>query len=805
MPPSYRTESEREPGSPLSDPEARVHANLRISEARLEAAQAQALIGSWEQGADPTDFYWSKQMYALYGFDQREAPPSQAEILERIHPDDRQALREAARSAAVTGKPARVEFRSNPAFGTTRYFEVCLQSQLGDAGQPVRTIGTTQDITERKQIEEALKLSQTRLESAQAQAKIGSWEYNPLTKESFWSKQMYALYGLEPGTEVPSVDAVLEQVHPEDRAMVFDAPLRAIALRQSQYLVYRRNPRLGALRYFEFNTVPEYDKEGQLCRLTGTTQDVTERELTTEALRESEQRLQRLVQNSADIIVVLDADGTQRSLLGPLKAILGYEPKELAGTNAFTLMHPEDGPKVQPVLLEAMANPGVPYRVEYRCRHKQGGWVDMEAVGTNWLHDPSIEGLVVNLRQTTERKQAEQERAILQEQLQQATKMEAVGRLAGGVAHDFNNLLTVIIGNVELALIELDRANPLVSHLSDVTAAANSAAALTHQLLAFSRRQLIEPKIVNLNDLIAHLHKMLNRLIGEDISLEMKTSSELGSVRIDPGQFDQVLINLAVNARDAMPKGGRLTIETANVELDEYYCRRHGDLRPGQFVALQITDDGEGMSAEVLSHIFEPFFTTKPQGSGTGLGLAVIFGVVKQAGGAIETYSEVGLGTTFKIYLPRVDEPAQKLANTMASAEALRGTETILLVEDNESVRELTATILRRLGYNLLVSDNGKNALRLIKDEPRAIHLLLTDLIMPEMSGHELSTRIRGFLPDIAVLYCSGYTEDIFIRHGLASENLQFIGKPFTVQQLGLKVRQVLDEKRAATASIDPP
>jgi len=402
------------------------------------------------------------------------------------------------------------------------------------------------------------------------------------------------------------------------------------------------------------------------------------------------------------------------------------------------------------------------------------------------------------LRQITERKRAEQERNKLQEQLQQAVKMEAIGRLAGGVAHDFNNLLTVIAGNVELALDGLDSRDPLAEHLTDVGEAATSAAALTRQLLAFSRRQLIEPKVVNLNDLVGSLQKMLSRLIGEDVALELKLSPDLGAVRLDPGQFDQVIVNLTVNARDAMPRGGRLTLETTNIDLDEDYCRTHRDLKPGSYVSLAVTDSGEGMTREVMSHIFEPFFTTKPQGAGTGLGLSVIFGVVKQAGGTIETYSETGHGTTFKIYLPRVDAPVQKLEKSRIALDALRGEETVLLVEDNDHVRDLTTTMLRRLGYHPLVAANGKSALALIKTEHPAIDLLFTDLIMPEMSGRELSEQVLALCPDIAVLYCSGYTEDTFVRHGLASENLQFIGKPFTLQQLGLKVRQVLDERQKA-------
>jgi signal transduction histidine kinase len=425
----------------------------------------------------------------------------------------------------------------------------------------------------------------------------------------------------------------------------------------------------------------------------------------------------------------------------------------------------------------------------------------MEAIGTNWLNDPIVQGVVVNLRRVTERKQLERDRNKLQEQLQEAAKLEAIGRLAGGVAHDFNNLITVISGNVELALDELNANDPLVQHLTEIGDAATSAASLTNQLLAFSRRQLIEPKIVNLNDLITNLRKMLGRLLGEDIELDLQLASNLGAVRIDPGQFDQVIVNLSVNARDAMPMGGKLTIETANIDIDENDCHKHSELNPGAFVVLTITDSGEGMSEEISSHIFEPFFSTKPLGKGTGLGLSVTLGAVKQAGGTIELFSELGLGTTFKLYLPRTNSPVQKLDATGFAVDSLCGTETILVVEDNDHVRGLTVAMLKRLGYRLFVATNGVDALNLVESEHTGIDLLLTDLVMPEMGGRELGDKLRTLCPNTAVLYCSGYTQDSFIRHGLGTENYQFISKPFTLRQLGLKVRQVLDERRHATFS----
>jgi PAS domain S-box-containing protein len=770
---------------------------LKRAQERLEEAQEQVKLGSWELDANLEACYWSKQMYAMLNFDPRLGLPRTVDVHESVHPEDRDAWESALRRALATRERTIIVFRSNPAREPLRYFECTLQVVVDECGNLQKVAGTTQDVTNRKRDEEALRLSRARLERAQAQAKIGSWEYYPATCETHFSNEMYVLLDRDPLLGPPSDDEGRNMAHPEDRARVLDAVQQALENHQLVTLEHRGPARHGQTsRYFETTIYGIRDQENKVQYLAGTFQDVTDRRNAADALRDSERRLKRLLENSGDLIAVMDARGRQWSLRGPLMSMLGYEPAELEGTRAFELLHPDDIPESRRIFTEVVAHPGVPYRAEYRHRHKQGGWVEMEAIGTNWLHDPIVKGIVVNLRRITERKQLERERNRLQEQLQQAAKMEAVGRLAGGVAHDFNNLITVISGNVELSLEELNENDPLVQNLKEVGVAAESAASLTRQLLAFSRRQLLEPKIVNLNDLITSLRNMIGRLLGEDVELELRLDDSIGTVRIDPGQFDQVIVNLAVNARDAMPKGGKLTIETRNVELDGDYCRIHREIDPGAFVSLIVTDNGEGMPPEVTRHIFEPFFSTKPHGKGTGLGLSVTFGAVKQAGGTIETYSELGLGTTFKIYLPRLDSPAQKLYTQKVSVDSLRGTETILVVEDNDHVRGVTTTMLQRLGYRLLVASSGKNALALIQTEQPKIDLLLTDLVMPDMSGREVADRLRALFPNVGILYCSGYTEDSLVRHGLFTENLQFIGKPFTIRQLGMKIRQVLEEKR---------
>jgi CheY-like chemotaxis protein/two-component sensor histidine kinase len=373
--------------------------------------------------------------------------------------------------------------------------------------------------------------------------------------------------------------------------------------------------------------------------------------------------------------------------------------------------------------------------------------------------------------------------------------MEAVGRLAGGVAHDFNNLLTVISGNVELAREELEPDTSLAQTLTDVAKAADSAAMLTRQLLAFSRRQIIEPRNVDLNELVENLRKMLGRLVGEDITLVVKLRDGLGAVKVDPSQFEQVVVNLVVNGRDATGSGGRIVIETDNVELDENSCQRRTNLVPGPYVMLAVSDTGHGMTEAVKRRIFEPFFTTKERGRGTGLGLAMIFGAVQQAHGTIEVYSEVELGTTFKIYLPRTDAPADALTSPSVELELAKENETVLLVEDEESVRSIAATMLSKLGYRVLVASNGKDALLLAREHTHRIDALITDIVMPGMNGRELAEQLGVYHPEARVLYASGYTEDVMIHHGVNQENVRFVGKPYSMRALASKLRQTLDAR----------
>jgi hypothetical protein len=507
------------------------------------------------------------------------------------------------------------------------------------------------------------------------------------------------------------------------------------------------------------------------------------------ALRTSERRFRALVEESWDGVALFGADGTILYGSPATTRLLGYDLTEFVGRNAFEFIHPDDQQGVVARLTEVMAQPRARVHVAARVRHKNGNWRDLEGVFTNLLDDPSVAAIVNNYRDATDRRN-------LEEQVILSQKMEAIGRLAGGVAHDFNNILTAIGGYTDLLLADLPEHDPRRHDVEEIYQAAQRAATLTQQLLAFSRRQVMQPKVVDLNALVADIEKMLRRLIGEDILFATVLHPRVGNVRADPGKLEQVIVNLAVNARDAMPDGGRLTIETRNVELDESYVADHPSVAPGPYVLIAVTDTGMGMDDETKARIFEPFFTTKARGKGTGLGLATVYGIVRQTGGHIWPYSEPGRGTTMRVYLPRVDSPADPVERPERVApESLRGAETILLVEDEEPVRSVTRQLLERNGYTVFEATDGPGALALVGEENGGVEfdLLLTDVIMPGMSGRQLADQLKSRRPNLLVLFMSGYTDDAVVRHGMLEPGLAYVEKPFRPPALLQKVRDLLD------------
>ncbi len=507
-------------------------------------------------------------------------------------------------------------------------------------------------------------------------------------------------------------------------------------------------------------------------------------------------QMQALSENAPFGMVMIDKDGTFKYINPKFKELVGYDLEDIPdGRTWFRRAYPDPAYRHQVIStwMEDMkdAKPGRRETRTFKVRCKDGTEKIINFIPVVLETGESL----VACEDMTELKRAEEEKALLQEQLLQSQRVEAIGRLAGGIAHDFNNLLTVIKGYSELSKMELTEDHPLRQNIEEIQSATERAANLTRQLLAFSRRQIMEMKVLDLNTLLRDLDKMLRRVIGEDIELVTVLSEDLGRVKADAGQIEQVIMNLVVNARDAMPSGGKLTIETANVELDESYARSHLDVKPGPYVMLSVSDTGVGMSPEVRERIFEPFFTTKEKGKGTGLGLSTTYGIVKQSGGEIWVYSELGKGTMFKIYLPRVDEPLESITERAVEEQLPRGNETILIVEDDEEVRKLAARILEKQGYTILESPNGDEALHACEMYKNSIHLMLADIVMPGMSGSELGRLLKPRYPEIKILYMSGYTDDAIVHHGILERGVHYIQKPFTMEGLARKVREVLDKE----------
>jgi two-component system cell cycle sensor histidine kinase/response regulator CckA len=501
----------------------------------------------------------------------------------------------------------------------------------------------------------------------------------------------------------------------------------------------------------------------------------------------AQEELFRLIgENAADMIAVVTVQGERLYNSPSYEKLLGYTPEELEKTSAYEQIHPDDQKEVKRAADEAKKT-GIGCPVEYRIRHKSGEWRVLESTASAVRNsNGDVEKLIIVNRDITERRHMEQQLLLSQ-------RLEAVGKLSGGIAHDFNNILGVIIGYSEALQQKIAADDPMREAVDEIEKAGQRAAALTQQLLAFSRKQVLEPKILNLNSIVADVEKMLRRLIGEDVDLEIISSPTLRSVKADRGQIEQVILNLAINARDAMPQGGKLKIETMNTDLDEDDARRKRYVVPGPYVMLQVSDAGTGMTAEVQSHIFEPFYTTKEQGKGTGLGLATVYGVIKQSGGYIWVESEIGKGSQFQVYLPRAEgvaiEPARKEPSLAA-----HGPGTLLVAEDEAALRKLICSTLKESGYQVLAAEDGPKAIEIAKHFGGDIDLLLTDVVMPGMSGRELAEQLSLERPSMRILYMSGYTDGAVAAHGVLKSGIAILRKPFSRAQLQQDVQGMLAE-----------
>jgi two-component system cell cycle sensor histidine kinase/response regulator CckA len=545
--------------------------------------------------------------------------------------------------------------------------------------------------------------------------------------------------------------------------------------------------RSGEVRLFEWRCQVLRDDEGNAIGSFSSGTDITERHLAVEALRKAEERVRFALDAAGVGVWDMNCATGMVQLSEIVESQYGLLPGTFGGTFEALIerIHPDDRQAMHDAVEKAMKS-GADFSTQHRPLLPDGSVRWLSGAGRFLLgkHGEPVRGLGISQDVT--------ERRTLEAQYQQAQKMEAIGRLAGGVAHDFNNLLTVILGYCRLLLASLAPDDPREADLAAIQTAGTRAAGLTRQLLAFSRKQIIEPTLLDLNVVVADMQSMLGRLIGEDVKVVLGLRPELGPVKADRGQVEQVVMNLALNARDAMPKGGALTIETANVELDENYAKTHLSVKPGPHVVLTVTDSGTGMSPEVQARLFEPFFTTKEVGKGTGLGLATVDGIVARSGGSVKVDSEIGRGTSFKVYFPRADAAPMALEAAPRVAVPRAGTETVLVVEDEKELRELAGRLLRQEGYTVLLAANADEARHLFDENP-SIDLLLTDVVMPGASGPELVKQLVERRPALRVIHMSGYTDEAIVHHGVLDPGIAFLPKPFSSESLGRKIREVLD------------
>jgi PAS domain S-box-containing protein len=647
------------------------------------------------------------------------------------------------------------------------------------------------ELGERQRTEQALRHSEELQRSLFTGVPIGLYRTNPAGDILDVNPALSEMLGYAGPNDLYDIKAQDGYVDPEDRVRFRAALERDGVVRRFEMPIRRRD---GTVIWIEDSARIVRNADGTIQFYEGSWQDITDRKQAEAALRESEERFRFLAEATGDALYRLRFDSKQYDYMSPaIEKLTGYTVDEINARGFDSIIDQVVSPGGQVMAPDATERQRVAgdvgtYDADYliRTKHGEPRWLADHA--QSWRDSSgNLIGSAGVLSDIGERKR-------LEEQLRQAQKMEAVGQLAGGVAHDFNNLLTIIAGYGEI-LRGQPSLNPLQRDaVNQIISAADSAASLTRQLLAFSRRQVVAPKEIDLNAVVEQLAKMLRRVIGEDVAFTMTLAPHLGRVRADPGQIEQVLMNLATNARDAMPNGGTLTIETANVSFDETNLRDHPGARPGSYVLLAVTDSGIGMDQATQAHIFEPFFTTKEVGKGTGLGLAAVYGIVKQSEGSIDVRSEPGCGTTFTMYLPRFANPLPSVTQA-PRVERPTGSETILVVEDEQQLRTLARLVLETSGYTVLGAEDGQRALSIAAEYPGQIDLLLTDVVMPGLSGRQIAERLSARQPGLKVLYTSGYTDDVVVRQGIVYSGVEFLQKPFTPTALVQRVRQVLDRQ----------
>ena len=761
---------------------------LQESEERWKFALEGAGAGVWDWNIRTDKVYFSEKWIEMLGYHKDEILGNPEEWYKMVHPDDRKEhYADIQKVIAKQEKYFSNELRVQTKNGSYKW--ILAQGMITSwdkENKPVRMIGTYTDITERELAKQALQESERYYRAMLNQLNESVMVIDQNYKITDVNQKVLATYDYK--TEEIKGKHCYEVTHgykqPCDKEGELCPLPDVFRTGKPANCLHKHIIKGKQIIWVDIVVAPFKDSNGKITHVIHSTRDISELMLAQEELS----KLTVAIEQSPASVVITDSKGNIEYVNPKFTEVTDYTFEEVKGRNPNVLKSGEHPAKYYKKLWETITK-GNTWHGEFHNKKKNGELFWEEAtIGPITNEKGEITHFIALKEDITERKD-------LAQKLAQSQKLESIGQLAGGVAHDFNNLLTIINGYSTIILSKLNEDDPIRKDIKEIFNAGERAGHLTQQLLAFSRKQIIRPQIVNFNNLISEMEKMLNRLIGEDIILTTKLDKKLSYIKVDPGQIDQVIMNLAVNARDAMPEGGHLTIETTNKTIDNTYSRQHLNAYPGDYVMLSVTDTGTGMNEKTKAKIFEPFFTTKEEGKGTGLGLSTVYGIIKQNNGYIWVYSEPGIGTTFKIYLPVIEGMDKSNNNkSLSFKDSYSGTETILVTEDSEKIRELTAKILKEKGYKILKAANGKEALKIIETNNDPIDLIVTDVIMPQMGGQKLVKKIRKINKSIKVIYISGYTDDAISRHGILDESFPFLNKPFNPKDLLKIVRETLDE-----------
>ena len=782
-------------------------AELGKEREKLMTAQAVAKVGSWETDMSTFEVSWSEETYRIFEVDPATFTPSRSAFMNFVHPEDRAAVDDALRNSLSARGPRSVDYRILLPSGRTKYISETWRIVTGGDG-PMRAIGTCQDISERQLSNEMLRESEARLERAQEITGIGSWEIDVQQASLVLSKQMYIIHGLPPRDDEQLPLADIEPFISMDRKKASSWFQRLLAGEKVEPLEAPIRRRDGIARIVNNEARPLFDKTDKVTKISGTQRDVTDARQADRELRQSQLHL-ALAQQVASIgSAAIDFRTGKWDWSDETYRIYGVERGRFTPSfeGLSALVHPEDRDEL--LSKPALARMGItPPPIEYRIRRPDGAERVLRREAA-LVRDDSGEvlGIVGTVQDVTDLRAAEREKSLLQAQLRQAQRLEAVGQITGGVAHDFNNLLTVILGNAEVIERHLAE-NPALRELAELTKmAAERGAELTRQLLAFSRQQPLDPKPVDIDRLVSGMNKLLQRVLGERINISTIYGPGLWKALVDTSQLENALLNLSVNARDAMPDGGRLTIETKNVNIDKGHVSRElqfgaepAETMAGQYVMISVSDTGTGMDEATRLKAFDPFFTTKDVGKGSGLGLSMVYGFVKQSKGHIRILSEPGRGTTIELYLPKMDETATDLEDKNEETPVLGGTEKILVVEDDELVRRQLTSQLGDLGYKVVSANDGVEALDILRGEEH-FDMLFTDVVMPRgINGRELADEAAKLRPKLPVLFTSGYAESAVARRGRLDPGFNLLHKPYRRHEMATKIRTLLDQTKNFT------